>query len=162
MEENEHNNTALRLETLSNSDYEIVDNQPNISGWKIIDVMGNEIGKVEDLIFDREAKKVRYVVSRLKLDHAKDSRLVLIPIGIVSFHESEDELIIPEISFGYLNSLPVYEPGTVISPAEELAIRYAFLGDDGLVLASDDDQSSKADFYDHAHFNDDHYKRNNI
>lgn len=160
MEPNEHNSTALRLQELSKSGFEISEEQPDIISWKIVDVNGDEIGEVNDVIFDMETKKVRYIVALLDLDEDEDAKQVLIPIGIVDLDEAEDEVIMPEETVVFLNSLPVYESGTVISPAEELAIRYAFLGKNGLVENSDHDyQLHPDDFYTHEHFDDAKFKR---
>ena len=163
MEPEEHNNTALRLEELKGSDFEIVDDQPDIIGWQIVDAADNEIGEVEDLIFDREARKVRYLVSVINAFEDQNARLVLIPIGVTRFDEDEDEVIIPEISAGYLSTIPTYKKGTVVSPAEELAVRFAFLGEKGLITDSGDAEGTDpAEFYTHPHFNDDHFKKRNI
>jgi sporulation protein YlmC with PRC-barrel domain len=159
METNEHNNTALRLQELSESDFEIVDGQPHVIGWSITTTAGQEIGVVHDLIFDKEAKKVRYVVGSIQEKIKENSELVLIPIGILDLHEKNNEVIMPEVSNGYLNTLPVYVKGTIISPAEELAIRYAFLGKDGLTELDEDKEKSLVDFYEHEHFNDERFRR---
>ena len=61
-----------RLQKLKGSDYEIADGEPDIQGWDINDSAGNKIGKVDDLIFDTQSRKVRYIVlspdKDLKLD----------------------------------------------------------------------------------------------
>ena len=165
MEMNENNRTTY-LEELSKSDYEIADHQPDITGWEILDSLGNEIGEVEDLIFDSNARKVRYIVAYIELDDdaEEDWKLVLIPIGMVELHEKDDEVIIPESATIVLATLPEYEPGKTISPAEELAIRYAFLGEDAL---PDADavvyDNHPEDFYRHDHFNDRGLiRRNNV
>ena len=160
MEQNEPNNTALRLEELSKSAFEIADHQPDITGWDILDSAGYDIGEVHDLIFDKETRKVRYIVSNVHFEVEENSRLVLIPIGIVTLHEKEDEVIISELSASYLPTLPVYKTGTVISPAEELAIRYAFLGKKGLETSTEDPYvNHQADFYAHEHFNENNFRR---
>jgi hypothetical protein len=160
MELNEHNNTALRLEELSESDFEIADHQPDISGWELVATETGALGEVEDLIFDREARKVRYLVVNLDLDELEDSQLVLVPIGVVSLDEDEEEVVIPEHLVSILSTLPVYKEGTVISPAEELAVRYAFMGKDGMVIeGSDIYEQHPEDFYEHEHFADNHFKK---
>lgn len=159
METSENNRTTY-LEELSNSNFEVADYQSDITGWEIIDSEGNEIGEVEDLIFDSNARKVRYIVASLDLDEgsgtdATDIRLVLIPIGIVELDEDEDEVIVPDVSAEFLLTLPLYTPGKIISPAEEVAVRYAFLGQDSL---PDYDavvyEEHPEDFYTHGHFDD--------
>ncbi len=160
------NNRTTYLQELSGSDFEIADHQPDITGWKIVDSLGNELGEVEDLIFDSKERKVRYIVASLDLDVPEnleieeDSRLVLIPIGIVDLDKEEDEVIVPEVSGGYLATLPGYEPGKTISPAEELAVRYAFLGQDSL---PDADavvyEQHPEDFYNHGHFDESRFTK---
>lgn len=160
METNENNRTTY-LEELSGSDFEVADHQPDITGWEIVDSLGNEIGEVEDLIFDRKARKVRYIVANLDLGeeieiaNETDDSLVLIPIGIVDLDENDDEVILPAVSVDFLSTLPQYTPGKIISPAEELAVRYAFLGQDSL---PDADavvyEEHPEDFYTHGHFDD--------
>ncbi|RZK62280.1 MAG: PRC-barrel domain containing protein [Pedobacter sp.] len=160
MEMNESNRTTY-LEELSKSNFEIADHQPDITGWEIVDSLGNELGEVEDLIFDSREQKVRYIVASLdlnNLDNAEDeqdSRLVLIPIGILELDEDDDEVVIPNASAALLATVPEFEPGKTISPAEELAIRYAFLGQESLPNADAVVYESHAeDFYNHGHFDD--------
>lgn len=165
METNEPHKTTY-LEELSASDFEVADKQPDINGWEIVDPLGNELGEVEDLIFDSNAMKVRYVVANLDLEELEndenDDYLVLIPIGIVDLDEDEEEVILPEVSIGFLASLPRYSPGKTISPAEELALRYAFLGEDAL---PDADavvyETHPDDFYTHTHFDDTRFRKRN-
>ncbi len=49
-EENEYRSN--HLEELSGSDYEIVDGEPDINGWDVIDHNGQKIGEVDELLFD--------------------------------------------------------------------------------------------------------------
>ncbi|WP_222536906.1 PRC-barrel domain-containing protein [Pedobacter polysacchareus] len=165
METNEPHKTTY-LEELSASDFEVADKQPDINGWEILDSQGNELGEVEDLIFDSNARKVRYIVARLDLEELEnegpDDHLVLIPIGVVDLDEDEEEVILPEVSVGFLATLPRYTPGKTISPAEELALRYAFLGEDALPHADAVVyETHPEDFYTHKHFDDARFKKQN-
>ncbi len=160
MEINESNRTTY-LEELRSSNFEIADHQPDINGWEIVDSLGNELGEVQDIIFDSREQKVRYIVASLDSDMISDvedqqnSRLVLIPIGILQLDEDDDEVIVPNASAALLATVPEFEPGKTISPAEELAIRYAFLGEQALPHADAVVYESHAeDFYNHGHFDD--------
>ena len=55
-----------RLQELGESDFEIVDGQPDIRGWEVKDAQGRDIGEVEELIFDARTRKVRYMVVDLE------------------------------------------------------------------------------------------------
>ncbi len=135
---------AHRLEELHGSGFEIVDGQPNISGWDIKSRSGKKIGEVSDLLFDQQSRKVRYLIADLddnKLGLEKD-RKVLIPIGIaelytksahrerhldpahVAYDPADDGNVVylPAVSAEQLDALPLYEKNH-LSPHIEMAIR---------------------------------------
>ncbi len=154
MEMEEQHRTTY-LEPLRGSDFEIADHQSDITGWEVVDTDGNDIGEVEDLIFDSNELKVRYLIVRLSAEISSSSKAVLMPIGVVDLDEDDDEVIVPGVSEAFLKSLPEYEPGKVLSPAAELAIRYAFLGEDALPHAEAVVYDTHpSDFYEHQHFDD--------
>lgn len=159
MEPNGYHKT-VNLEELSRSDFEISDDQPDIMGWEVVDSEGTEIGEVHDLIFDRQEGKVRYIVADMDTDQENHTGYVLIPIGIVTLDDDEDEVIVPQQHTAALYTLPPYEKGKTISPVEELAIRYAFLGAGSLPNANAVVyESHPEDFYTHDHFSDEHFRR---
>jgi len=163
METHENNKTNY-LEELSGSDFEIADHQPDINGWEILGPQGEEIGEVVDLIFDSQARKVRYIVAELDFEIESGdyigSKTVLIPIGVVDLDDDEDEVILKELVIQQLLSLPDYESGKAISPVEELAVRYAFLGDASLPDANSVVYDTHPDdFYTHGQFDDSRFTR---
>ncbi|MFD2146668.1 PRC-barrel domain-containing protein [Mucilaginibacter antarcticus] len=88
-EENKYN----RLEELNGSDYQIVEGEPDITGWEVIDAQGRRIGEVDDVLFDTQTRDVRYMIvdleeNELDIDIAKK---VLIPIGIAELPELCEE-----------------------------------------------------------------------
>ena len=161
------------LEELGGSDFEIVDDEPNIIGWPVKDDRGVKIGKVDNLLFDRQSRKVRYLV--LDLDGNKfdldDDRKVLIPIGIAELYRKGEEhlerrkegldyypeddgnvVILPEVAYGHLNALPLYEKDH-LSPHIEKAIRSIFRPE----KPSNTVEYDKDDFYKDDQFNDDRF-----
>ena len=60
--------------------YKIPEDQPDVTGWYIVDDTAKKIGTVLDLLIDPEAKKVRYVVTNLKDGMMEEDHTVLIPI----------------------------------------------------------------------------------
>lgn len=89
LEENKYDH----LEELGGSDYEIVDGEPNIKGWEVKNASGQLIGEVDELLFDPQSRKVRYLV--VDLDSNKlgvdDDKKVLIPIGIAELYDGNEE-----------------------------------------------------------------------
>jgi hypothetical protein len=157
------------LAELKGSGFEIVDGQPDISGWNIKARSGKKVGEVHDLLFEPETRKVRYLIADLD-DNAlglDEDRKVLIPIGIAELytgngkHEMHQDpaysaydpaddrkvVYLHDVSAAQLDALPLYEKGHLSRPVE-LAIRHIFDTQGG----ADSDE-----FYRHEHFNDDHF-----
>ncbi len=141
-----------RLQKLGGSDFEIVDGQPDIRGWDVKDAAGKQIGEVEELIFDYESQKVRYLVVDLDdNDYDLDDREVLIPIGIAELHENDDDVILPTVTVDQLRALPDYDESR-FDTEHETNVRNVF-GGLGASTTGDDIRRDE-DFYSHEHFND--------
>lgn len=153
-------NKSDRLEELSGSDFEIADHQPDITGWEIFDAAGDYIGDVNDLIFDRASLKVRYIVAGIDDEADADrDRKVLVPIGLVTLDEHEDEVILTTALSANIGFLPVYEKG-LITPAHEVQIRDVLTGNLASNIPLTAYEQHPDDFYDHQHFDDKGYTRN--
>lgn len=152
----EQNNN--HLQELKGSDYKIVDEQPDIVGWPLYTSDHQKIGKVEDLIFDLAAQKVRYIIADLDGNELDlEEKEVLIPIGIAQLHEDDDEVIVPGISVASLNAIPAYNDDRDLTDADEQAILS--------VISSGDDTdwtSANTERYNHAHFDDRNFYRGSI
>jgi hypothetical protein len=122
-------NTRAQLEQLSKSDYEIMDGEPDITGWNVLSQSGDKLGEVEDLLFDPQARKVRYLIVQLQAngDDIPDDKYILVPIGVAQLHSEEDEVLLPGRSAAELYHLPAYESGTQ-KPEDEVQIRQVFEG----------------------------------
>ena len=152
-----NDNKNKRLQELSGSDYEIAEGQPDIRGWDVKDEYGKKIGEVDELIFDVQSRKVRYIVLDLEgnvLD--LDARDVLVPIGIAQLHDKDDDVVLPGVTASNLRSLPEYDEDNLTSETEN-TIRAAFAGLGGAALAG---AGTSDDFYNHSHFNEDNLYRN--
>jgi hypothetical protein len=143
-----------RLQELDESDFEIVDGQPDIRGWDVI-TGDKKIGEVDELILDARERKVRYMIVDLDDDalDLDDDRKVLIPIGMAQLHEKDDDVILPGINPEQLLQLPEYDSDN-LTDETEYAISSA-LGRKGFTGPNVDTA-----FYQHEHFNEGNlYKR---
>ncbi len=135
-----------RLDELSESDFEIADGQPNIQGWDVRDSDNNKIGEVDELLFNPQSRRVRYLILHMENnDIGLEDGQVLIPIGVAELHEDEDNVIIPDVTKAQILALPLYERGRVIDEDTEAQIRNVFVSPDANVMVG-------TDFYDHDHF----------
>ncbi|HAL83559.1 MAG TPA: hypothetical protein DCO83_16085 [Mucilaginibacter sp.] len=169
---------ATRLEELHRSGFEITDGQSDITGWEIRTRSGKKAGDVDDLLFDPDSGKVRYIIADLDKNELglDDDRKVLIPIGLAelytksesshhrhridpafSAYEPSDHgnvVYVPSISAQQLDSLPLYEKGR-LSRHTEIAIRK-------ILEPTDHSEREEDEFYKHGHFNEDRfYDRDN-
>ena len=173
METNNNYNETNRLQELGGSDFEIVDNQPNIKGWTVKNAQGQTVGEVDELIFDVQSRKVRYMVVDLESSVLDlESRDVLVPIGLAELHEDDDDVILPNITVDQLRALPAYEKGR-LDRDTETSVRSVFGGVGGAIgaagaaiagaahqvgdaLTPDNDRD---EFYEHDHFNENNLTR---
>ncbi len=158
-------NKNKRLQELGGSDFEIAEGQQDIRGWDVKDENGKKIGEVDELIFDEQSRKVRYIVLDMdENDFDLDDRNVLVPIGIAQLHDKDDDVILPGVTAEHLQSLPEYEEGSINADVEN-RIRNAFTGIGGAALTgaaltSGTGNTGDDDFYSHNHFNEDNLYRN--
>jgi sporulation protein YlmC with PRC-barrel domain len=141
-----------RLQELGESDFEIVDGQPDIRGWEVKNESGRKIGEVEELILDAKLRKVRYMVVELDDDtlDLDDDREVLIPIGLAQLHREDDDVILSGVSIEQLRALPEYDDDHLDAEVERQIC--SALGRTGFDTISSEDHDRK--FYEHEHFND--------
>lgn len=151
--------TRKRLQELHGSDFEMAKGQPDIRGWEVIDTAGHKIGKVHELVFDTEAKRVRYMV--LNVADSKElqleKRTVLVPIGFAELHRAHDSVVLPQVTPYQLRALPKYDKDH-LGPKAEMDIS-AIFGRSHTAIGSDDAHGSTAPFYDHEHFNENNMYR---
>jgi hypothetical protein len=162
---------TTQLEELHGSGFEIKDGQPNITGWDIMTRSGKKAGTVDDLLFDPEVGKVRYIIADLDKNELDldDDRRVLIPIGIAELYtkskkrrapldpaihaydpaEHGNIVFIPTVSAQQLDALPLYEKGR-LSRHTEIAIRKT-------LEPTDRNERDEDEFYRHPHFNEDSF-----
>ncbi len=140
-----------QLRHLSEMDhFEIADGEPDIVGWDVRAVSGDQIGQVEDLLVDSATLRVRYLELKLEKDLASSdaSRYALLPIGTARFDEAKKHVLV-SLESERLRALPAYERGT-LDRAYEQSIVDSFPPSEGGVASTGADR----DFYDDARFDD--------
>ena len=153
-------NRKTRLQKLKGSDFTIADGEPDIRGWDVLDTSGKQLGEVDELIFDYQSRKVRYLVVDLDdNDYDLEDRKVLVPIGIAELHEKDDDVILPNVSVDQIRSLPEYDEDR-FDTEHETNIRNVFGGLGAASTADDVRREVDNDFYDHHHFDDRNLYRN--
>ena len=124
------NARSSTLTPLSEADYEVAPNEPDVRGWNV--VLGNDetIGEVDDLIIDPSMGKVRYLevdldTKALALDRA---RRVLVPISSAQLDNDEEEVILSGLSREALLNLPDYDRASFSKGSEHTRYDETFRG----------------------------------
>ena len=181
------NTNQKRLQELDRSDYEIVKGEPDIRGWDVKYITGQKLGVVEELVFDIQEKKVRYLVVDLEENELKLlPRRILIPIGLAELDRKDDDVLIPNIAIEQLSRLPEYDRNNLTVDAERrisstlgremestaLAAAAHEIKHENLIAAERKaDKRSKGkkgideldpDFYTHEHYNLDNLYKNRL
>lgn len=165
MNTNENYNDRNRLQELGGSDFQIAEGEPNIKGWTVKDPQGNTIGEVEELLFDPQTRKVRYIVLDLEGNYFDlDPRHVLIPIGVAELQDSDDDVILPNITADQLQALPVYEKGSLTRDTE-MSVRNVFggmgaAGAGAAAAVAGRDTRDTEDFYNDPAYDEERFYRN--
>ncbi len=135
-----------RLDDLD--DVRIAEGDPDPRGWDVLAADGRAVGRVDTLIADTAAMKVRYLDVELdeKALGLEEERHVLIPIGGATLHEKEDVVYLGTVPSARLRMLPPYRHGSLSRPDEQF---YREEFDEGYAQPA-----QEADFYAHAHFDD--------
>ncbi len=160
------NRPSTRLRELHGSGFEIKKGQPDIRGWDVRDDNRHKYGKVQELIFDIRANKVRYLVVSIfdTKELELEKRTVLVPIGLAVLDGADDDVILPAVTPFQLRALPRYDKDKLGAKAER-DISYVFGRNalDGNTAnanneLSDDDVDNS--FYEHDHFNEENMQKN--
>ena len=106
-------------------DFKVADGDPDVRGWEVLASGGRRIGKVDDLLIDRTAMKVRYLDVDLDDDllETGDDRHILIPIGYARLDEDEDQVSVPELAIDRLGTIPAYTRDSLTREHETDTIR---------------------------------------
>jgi photosynthetic reaction center H subunit len=109
------------------SDFRVAEGDPDVRGWNVIGSDGTKVGKVDNLLVDREAMKVRYLDVDVDDDLVRTDRdhHILVPIGHARLERDEKRIVVGGIESGDLAALPEYthEP---LTPEYETSIRRRF------------------------------------
>lgn len=144
--EHENRQRVVPLDELDSM--KVADDDPDVRGWDVISADGRKFGKVEELLVDTTAMKVRYLDVEVEKDlRASDrDRRILIPVGHARLHESEDHVHVSGLRTEQVRSIPAYT-GRLDREYEE-SLRSHFTGSAAAATGTG------SDYYDDRHFDD--------
>ena len=148
-------NKAKRLQELGGSGYEVAKGQPDIRGWEVRNANGQLIGKVNELIFDSRANKVRYMV--INVNDTKElqleKRTVMVPIGLAVLEHKYDDVILPNVTPFQLRALPRYHKNDLGTRSEHAISTVFGRTDTKAPAVYKEDEDVDENFYNNEMFN---------
>ena len=108
-------NTPSSLSRLSDVDYEVANDQPDVRGWDVVIEGDDVIGEVDDLIIDTAAGKVRYLDVDLDTEtlNLEQDRRVLIPIANAQLDVDEKQVVLGGMTRAAVLKLPENDASSV-------------------------------------------------
>ncbi|WP_062543697.1 PRC-barrel domain-containing protein [Rufibacter tibetensis] len=165
---NNTNDGLARLAPLHDlKDFKVANNNMDVRGWEVIGSDGKRIGKVDDLIVDRELMKVRYLDIDVDKEHVlvdTDPRHILIPIGAAQLDDDSDQVFVGLDQMA-LARFPFYKGGAVDSDYEYRVMHAITSPTDTYKQQSQastqqEVSTPNAEFYGREHFNEDRFYGN--
>lgn len=100
------------LKRLSDADYEVAPNEPDIRGWSVMINDDDAVGEVDDLIIDPAAGKVRYLDVDLDTDALglDNDRHAYIPIAQAQLDHDDEVVVLGGFTRESLLRLPQDDP----------------------------------------------------
>lgn len=68
-------------------DYKVAHDSTDIRGWKVKDASGQQVGKIDGLLFEPADNEVRYAIAEI------DNRCVLLPVGMIDLDDRDHEVL---------------------------------------------------------------------
>ena len=148
---------GIRIAPLSMlDDFEVAEGYPDIRGWRVASVDGQEVGKVHDLLIDVDHMRTRYLDVRLtkELASSPGDRDVLVPVGTAQLVDGKDVVRVP-LTAERFGLLPVYDY-RLLSRTHELEVRRHFSLAEAAAAATEGTAAVTAarDFYDDEGYDD--------
>lgn len=97
-------------------DHDITDDGLDVRGWEVKTAASfgdRAVGTVDDLIVDRSALRIRYLLVCLSKDAVATTRdrRILVPVGVARMDETENQVRLDGYSSAYLVGVPEFRPG---------------------------------------------------
>lgn len=125
------------------SDYKIASDYPDVRGWEVRDAENKLIGKVDNLLVNKKAKRVVYLDVEVDDSILKEGSETLtasasegvhgfinkdgedhliIPIGLVALDEENDVVRASEIGYDTFRNTKRFTKGSIVEPGYELVV----------------------------------------
>ena len=110
-----------RLDELD--DFKVASHEDDPRGWKVVGADDETLGKVDHLIGDTGAMKVRYLEMKVDRGLFKDDRHVLLPAAHVALNRDDKHVRVAALTADRTKTLPAYDGGAIDRGHEAALLR---------------------------------------
>lgn len=122
------NEERRRLAPLGNTtEYRVAAGLPDVRGWTVVGGDGAVIGRVVELLVDRQAGRVRYLECEL-MEGGEGRGRLHVPVGLAHARGDRDEVEVPTISATSVRELVVLTVDERTTDPDETRVREGFAG----------------------------------
>lgn len=110
-------------------EYRVAAGLPDVRGWEVVGGDGTVLGRVTELLVDRDAGRVRYLECTLAESDPRSGRLH-VPVGLAYLSADRDAVEVPSVTAVTVRRLVVVEQRGTTMPDDEEQLRrgYAEVG----------------------------------
>jgi len=131
-------------------DYAVREGMPDVRGWDVVGGDGAVLGRVSELMVDRDAGRVRYL--EIETGDA-ERRRVHVPIGLARLDAERDAVLVPTVTTATMLALTTVRPdaqGATLTREYEVHVRRSLAGEIPADVAPERDAEDR--FYEHEHY----------
>ena len=151
------NDTTGRIVPLNEmDDYKVAEGDPDVRGWDVVASDGTKIGKVEHLLVDTSAMKVRYLSVERDTGwfDTNDEPAILIPIGAARLDRDDERVTVDRMASTAFRSIPGYRRDAGVTREYETSVQSHYdRGTAGTAAAG----ATGAAFYEGDHYDDNRF-----
>jgi sporulation protein YlmC with PRC-barrel domain len=100
--------------------FRVAEGDPDVRGWEVVDPDGRRVGRVDELLVDASAGKVRYLDVEVDRGIADGDRHVLVPIGYARLEREEERVRVDSVSADDFRGFPARSRGPVTRDFEAI------------------------------------------
>lgn len=131
--------TEKKLDKIGKAKYKVAKGNHDVRNWSVIASNGDNIGKVVDMVIDKETERVRYLELLITAHYPDvEDRHILVPTGLVSIHPDNQVVALKNIDDRKIRKYPAYA-------GEDVTREYEYTLKDYLATPSSSPENMQVD-----------------
>lgn len=131
--------TEKRLEKIGKAKYKVAKGHHDVRNWSVLAANGDNVGKVVDMVIDKETERVRYLELLVNARYPEvEDRHILVPTGLATIHPENQVVALRNIDDRKIRQYPAYN-------GEDVSREYEYKLKDYLATPSSSPENMQVD-----------------